>query len=36
MPLEDEGHFSSPLKIIKVWRLAGHEQNDQGGITNAY
>lgn len=36
MPLEGGGHFSFPLKIIKIWRVAGHEQNDQGGITKAY
>lgn len=36
VPLEGGGHFSFPLKIIKIWRVAGHEQNDQGGITKAY
>jgi len=34
--LEGGGRFSFPLKIIKTWRVAGHEQNDQGGITKAH
>lgn len=25
-----------PVKIIKIWRVVGHKQNDQGGITKAY
>lgn len=36
VPLEGRGHFSFPLKTIKVWRVAGREQNDQGGINKAY
>lgn len=36
VPLEDGRHFFFPLKIIEIWRVVGHKQNDQGGITKAY